>query len=234
MVWMMWLHGMASAQEVPTEPGVYQLTADVLGSARNYTLVVPKRSKKKRKQRPPLVLALHYGGPVSPHYSTPFVTQLIQPGLDELGAVIVAPDCPGQGWSDPESEAVALWITDRVAQQLQTDPDRRMVTGFSMGGAGAWHMAARFADQFQVAVPIAGHPGELAPSVDIPIYAIHGTHDEVMPIGATDSAVSDLNLRGVRATLIAADGVTHYDTSRYVALLQGAVRAIEQQWVLGH
>ena len=48
----------------------------------------------------PLVLALHYGGQVTPFYSMGYLQALVVPGLKKLGAVIVAPDSPGNGWTD--------------------------------------------------------------------------------------------------------------------------------------
>jgi len=50
-------------------------------------------------------VALHYGGEVTPFYSKGFMTSLVEPALEDLGAIIVAPDCPSKGWTNAASKA---------------------------------------------------------------------------------------------------------------------------------
>jgi pimeloyl-ACP methyl ester carboxylesterase len=45
---------------------------------------------------------------------------------------------------------------DAVKRHYKIDPDRVVLAGFSMGGAGAWHLGAHYADQFVVVHPGAG------------------------------------------------------------------------------
>ena len=42
----------------------------------------------------PLVLALHYGGDFSDYYGKSFALNLVEPGLEELEAIIISPTCP--------------------------------------------------------------------------------------------------------------------------------------------
>lgn len=53
-------------------------------------------------------VALHYGGKVTPFYSKGFMTSFVEPALEDLEAIIVAPGCPSKGWTNAASEAAVL------------------------------------------------------------------------------------------------------------------------------
>ena len=59
---------------------------------------------KTTEERPlALVVAIHWGGEVTPFFGMGILRTLVVPAFEDLDAVIVAPDCPGKGWSDPTS-----------------------------------------------------------------------------------------------------------------------------------
>ena len=53
-------------------------------------------------------------------------------------------------------ETDVLEAIEAVQKQYQIDPDRIVLWGFSMGGAGAWHLAAHYPDRWVAASPGAG------------------------------------------------------------------------------
>jgi poly(3-hydroxybutyrate) depolymerase len=117
-------------------PGLHELTLTLAGGQTvRYTLLVPPHSGERRL---PLVVALHYGGKVTPFYGRGIVEGLVQPALAELGAAIVAPDALDQGWDDPLDEGAVLALMDHLLASLPIDRRRVLVTGYSMGGVGAW------------------------------------------------------------------------------------------------
>ena len=91
---------------LPQQAGIYELT---LGTQR-YTLQLPPNYVQDRAF--PLVMALHWGGPVSPFYGRGLLEGLVAPGLAKLGAIIAAPDCLGQGWTNGVSETAVLSLLD--------------------------------------------------------------------------------------------------------------------------
>lgn len=187
----------------------------------------------------PLVLALHYGwggdGPPPPNYGEGHMRLLVEPALRELGAIIVAPDCPAPArrWSEPGSDRAVMELLDHVRSEYRIDPDRILVTGFSLGGQGSWFMAAEHPEIFSAAIPMAGwaQPDWLEKMGDMPLYVIHARNDEVVPFAAAEEAVAAVEARGVPVELVVVEKLTHYDTARYVTYLRDAVPWIQSVWL---
>jgi predicted peptidase len=176
----------------PTAPGVYQMVFPVpnLGPMR-YALTIP-RGYNPREARP-LVLALHPGGERFEYYGGAFVQQVVAPGLSNLGAIIVAPDCPTRAWTDPIAERAVIALVTSVFDDYNVDRSRVLVAGFSLGGRGTWFMSSRHPDLFTAAIAMAGSPGDepIDRLARIPTYVIHSRDDEVAPFGPTERAVAE-------------------------------------------
>jgi predicted peptidase len=160
------------------------------------------------------------------------LTGLVEPALRELGAIIVAPDCTGYDWTDPQSEADVIALLDHVQGAYNIDPQRVLVTGYSMGGIGTWHLAARHQDRFTAAVVMAGVPPSDAAEREwaVPLYVIHSRADEVLPLEPTETVVGQLQDKGVPVEFVLLEGITHYETGRFAPALRAAIPWIEQAW----
>jgi predicted peptidase len=185
----------------------------------------------------PLVVALHYswgGGTTSPpaYYGRDYMNLLVVPGLADLEAIIVAPDCPGRGWWDERSDAALLELIAAVREEFAVDPDRIVLTGFSMGGMGTWAFAFAHPELFSAAVPMAGRPSPdiVAGWEDLPVFAIHGTEDEVVDIEPTREAIAALRERGIEAKLLEVPSVTHFQTPRFAEPMRTVVPWLRQLW----
>jgi predicted peptidase len=205
--------------DLPTAPGLHEIALQLDQQRVLATIVLPAA---REGARPPLVLALHYAGHGAPHYATGYVTSLVAPGFEGLGAVIVAPDCPDRSWNTELSEKVVLSLLDLAVSAWKIDPERVVLTGYSMGAAGTWWLASRHPDRFEVAVPVAGRPQEVQ-HIAVPTYAVHGTADRLFPAQDVAQAVLALQGRGVQAHYAPGEGLGHYDTARYVPLIAGAL-----------
>ena len=185
---------LGGAPELPENPGIYQERFEPEDSLPvRYTLSIPKGYEPD--QPVPLVLALHYGGRVTPYYSKGFLLELVGPGLRGLEAIIVAPDCPSpDGWNNPESDKAVTALLQHLLEHYEIDRSRLLVTGYSMGGHGTWYMAAEHPDLFTAAIPMAGAPGHgtLEKMGDIPICVVHSSDDQVVPIQPARDAVKEL------------------------------------------
>ncbi|HNX48825.1 MAG TPA: prolyl oligopeptidase family serine peptidase [Thermoanaerobaculaceae bacterium] len=218
----------ATAARAAGEPTVRE---EVLApGGQRYTISIPAGYKSGTPV--PLVLALHYGGTVTPYYGKPFLTNLVEPALRKLGAIIVAPDCTAGRWTDLQAEADILTLLGHIEETWAIDPHRTLITGYSMGGMGTWALAARHQDRFTAALIVAGQPqpGIADVAWSIPLYVIHSRDDEVVPLKPTADMVKVLQARGVRVELVVVDGLTHYQVPAFVPVLRAAVPWIKKAW----
>jgi len=180
----------------------------------------------------PLILALHFGvrGGDAAGAGGDVVQILIGPALAELGAIIVAPDSVRGDWSSPENESAVNALLEMVVAGYSVDTKKIVVTGYSMGGTGAWHFAAKYPERFSAAIPVAGRPPASASDWRLPILAIHSRNDQVAPIGPTEARIAELQKSGVNAKLIALTGITHFETHRFAGGLREAVPWLREIW----
>jgi dipeptidyl aminopeptidase/acylaminoacyl peptidase len=215
--------------------GAYTKTVDLFefapGRAPMLTAVYEPPAQPGSKPRP-LLLALHYGGPVTPETGTEFAELLVLPALKGLGAVILAPNCPGRGWRDPVSEEALLALLAAAKKTRNIDDRRVVVLGFSMGGAGTYWLAARHPELFSAAIPVAGAPGpdDLEAGGRVPLFIIHGENDEVVPVGQAQAAFKALRKGPASVRLDIVPGLTHYQTAAYVPALYKAAGWLKGIW----
>jgi predicted peptidase len=204
----------------------------------------------------PIIVGLHYGTTqepgLSPYFGLGYVGQLVFPALESLGAVIVAPDAPEFSWAHPDSEAAVLAIVAQVTKDHAIDQKRSLVTGFSMGGQGAWYLGATHPELFRAAIPMSAMPVttpvrsradvqaarkamELGtewatPLLRMPLYVIHSRADETVPVEPVEQAVQTLKGRGADATLMLIDDVPHHMVSGFIDALEAATPWIRGVW----
>lgn len=120
----------------------------------------------------------------------------------------------GKDW-DGAMERQALAALDQTVLQFHGDPRRVYVTGVSLGGSGAWYMAARYPHRFAAVVPIAAEvvptggdqaPADLRKLLDgpdpylslarslgpAPVWAFHGADDDQVPVAESRRMVTAL------------------------------------------
>lgn len=130
----------------------YRSTID--DSAQPYGVVIPKNFDFKQKV--PLYIWLHGRGDKATdlHF---IVERMSKPGeITPPNAIVVhafGRQCVGF-LNAGEVDVIDVMREGEV--QYKTDPDRRVLIGFSMGGAGAWHVGAHYAHLFRVIAPGAG------------------------------------------------------------------------------
>ncbi|QFS49978.1 dienelactone hydrolase family protein [Nostoc sphaeroides] len=164
------------------------------------------RVSEDTKKPAPLVLFLHgardrgtdinvllkWGLPRFVDESSPLPYFFVAPQLSE-----------GQTWVDRESDVIAL--LDNLITSQPIDPSRVILSGFSLGTAGAWHIAASHRDRFAGLVAVSGRvpttleTSQLAALKDIPIQIFQGAKDEKLSIEDTEQIVD--TLRGLGGTV---------------------------------
>lgn len=103
----------------------------------------------------------------------------------------------------PESEELkaVLEILEQVGKTYSIDPDRIYLTGYSMGGYGTWNLLMNHPDLFAAAVPMcgAGDPEKAEVIKNIPIWAIHGAKDPIVPVKGSRDMAAALEKVGAKA-----------------------------------
>jgi predicted peptidase len=223
--------GCATMNDLPKEYTVKELTLKLgSGADLRYTLALPPSFSLDRSY--PLVLALHYGGQVTPYYGKGYLTNLVLPALGDLNAVMIAPDCPGAGWTDPQSESAVMELLRVIQNDYPIDNRRIVVTGYSMGATGTWDFVFKHPRLFSAAIVVSGMPprGIVLNDPGTPILAIHSRDDELFPLEAVRKFVRTCESQGIAVELRVVAGLSHYHTDRFVPALREAVPWIKRAW----
>jgi len=210
-------------QAYPSTPGLYHLTTQAEGQTIYYTFRIPAGYDGHTAL--PVILCLHFGGQPSEFYGGRFLNLIPIPGLGSLAAILVAPTTDQSGWATPTGEAAAFAALAAVEQHLRVDTRRRVVMGYSMGGRGTWHLAAKFRSHFVAAIPIAGTLGEIALDTlrDLPLYVIHSEADRRVPIEETAKAVERLQAMRAPVEFTRLPSGDHFEYHLVIAALRTKV-----------
>ena len=188
----------------------------------------------------PLIVALHYGTTqepgLSPYFGLGYVGQLVLPALEGLNAVILAPDAPEASWAHPASEAAVLAVVADLRKRVAVDSRRTLVTGFSMGGSGAWFFAETHPELFRAAIPMAAAPRPASDdpatfaAVKMPVYAIHSRADRTVPLDRVEAGVKALQGLGGNVTLTLIDDIAHNMIPGFIDPLAAAMPWVTKVW----
>ena len=221
----------ATVETSPEDYAVYEKTLTTgPGASLRYTLAVPPALSANRPC--PLILALHYGGQVTPFYGKGYLTGLVLPALRDLDAIMIAPDCPGEGWTDPASERAVLALLQAIQKDYAIDRRRLIITGYSMGATGTWDFVFKHHDLFSAALPISGMPpkGIILDDPGTPILVIHSRDDELFPFDSVRKFIRACEDQKIPVELRAVAGLSHYRFDQFVAALREAVPWIKKSW----
>ena len=219
------------AQELPQTRGLHPLQLEVAGgSPVLYALSVPDGYRASTPA--PLVIVLHPGGQRSRYYGGEFMRRVVEPALRDLKAIMIAPDCSGRDWADATCEQPVLTLIDRATRSYNIDRKRVLVVGYSMGGRGTWHMAAKHPDLFTAAIPMAASTRGMTIEQlgRQPTYVIHSREDEVVPFEPAEENAAALKKLKRDVEFEALDELTHFEMHNYVDALQRAGRWVAARW----
>ncbi len=194
-----------------------------------YGISVPDTDSKEPR---PLVLALHPGGDRVAYYGSSFMRSIVTPGLRDLRAIMVAPDCPARSWADPLADKAVMALLEKVLADYSIDRRRVLVVGFSMGGRGTWFMASHHPDLFTAAIPMAASTGD-EPAERLgtmPTYVIHSRDDQVVPFAPAERNARELQKKGRVLQFEELRGVGHFEMGGYIDALRRAGDWIVARW----
>jgi predicted peptidase len=242
-----------SAQQLKLETlpsGVHkQVVIHPDGTMQRYTISIPE--KYDGKVAIPMILGLHYGYERSAEnprpvdfYGNEFYEKIYKESFKPLKVIFLAPDSINGRWSTPENEAAVMKLMDGILSTYNIDKKKTIITGFSMGAFGTWHIASKFQDRFAAAMPIAGIPANMETYREnlkfldtdwkIPLYVMHSRIDEVVDFGPTETYVNQLLSQGKDVTFHILDDLTHHETTKYAEPVKDMVPWVENVWMQIH
>lgn len=150
-------------------------------------------------------------------------------------AYVLMPQLPGgeAGW-DGVTEGLAELI-DAVVEDCGADADRVSLTGHSMGGTGAFAVAAAMPERFSCVAPLSGSVRDSremrAALADLPVWAIAGAQDDVVDPAAARDFLAALRAVNPDARYTEVEDAGHFDLPARAYLDEeiGLVR-----WLLSH
>jgi predicted peptidase len=169
-----------------------------------YHLYLPEGYGENPDQQWPLILFLHGAGERGDDLEMAKYHGLnkMLTGRPDFPFILVSPLCAeGSWWTEHLDDLDAL--LDAVINTLAVAEDRVYLTGLSMGGQGAWHLAIRYPERFAALAPICGWgQAWLACNLkDIPVWAFHGGQDRTVPASQSEQMVAAVNACGGNAKL---------------------------------
>ena len=186
-------------------PGLHELAhrSGVDGTIQPYSVYLPDDLRAGSQRT--LLVALHGSG-----VTEAGTIRSVGPLGADRGWIVLAPR--GRGLSDWYTGAAETDVLEALAHARSlypVDPERVVVAGFSMGGYGAWRLAARHAPQLRAAAILAGadcppesvrgrcaealleHRPPDAPRP--PLLVMHGARDNAVPVEAARRLVARLD-----------------------------------------
>jgi hypothetical protein len=166
---------------------------DVKGRAYHLALSIPPTYQPTENYG--LVVCLHGAGFTGAAYLERWQVRL---GKDY---VLACPTVPTGAWFTRGAEELVLATIHSVQRRYHIDPDRIFLTGMSNGGIGTWVIGMHDAPLFAGLAPMAGGLDHvlmpfLANLRSMPLYIIHGSKDEVMPVELSRSITKELTRLG--------------------------------------
>lgn len=115
--------------------------------------------------------------------------------------ILACPTYSMGAWWTRSAEAIVLATMRDVMGRYHVDPDRVFLTGMSNGGIGTWIIGMHHADLFAGLAPMASGIDDvlypfLANLKQTPVYVIHGSKDQVMPVRLSREVTEELKKLG--------------------------------------
>lgn len=145
---------------LPDQTGMFELAyvSEIDDSAQPYFVTVPETYDKAKPH--PLIVYLHGYAPELDKVNWWSEGVMRNTQLNERAAANgwLAAYCFGRANTDFQGigEADVLRVVEEMKRLFSVDPDRVFLTGLSMGGLGAWTIAAHYPQVFAGTIPISG------------------------------------------------------------------------------
>jgi len=132
-----------------------------------------------------------------------------------LCLILQAPD--GKAFFRPSYYDAVVECENKIVEQYKCNPNKKSLSGHSMGAIAGYRMLARYPDNYAAFVPISGvHSvsSEIQPGTKI--WAFHGENDDRIPLRDADSTIRKVKANGGDANLTVLEDKGHRYVQNYV------------------
>ncbi len=201
-------------------PGGFQARqfTDAAGQTHAFWVFVPSPAANPAGTQPPVMLFLHGSGERGTNAVDPLLTGIasaVWKRKAKFPFVVVIPQSqPGGSWvvNGPDAQR-ALGMLRQVQAEFGTDPARVVLTGLSMGGSGAWSIAAQDPSAWSAVVPLCGRgdPATAAKfaAAKLPVWSFCGDQDAPVTVEANRTMAAALKSAGADVHYTEYPGVPH-------------------------
>jgi len=214
--------------ETPLDTGIHDLTINTDVGNLRYSLHVPESLPRDGTQ--PLILVLHYGGTPSGFYGRPLIEQLVLPAFGSLNPVIVAPVSVQGDWTNADNKRLVFELLAALERAYSTDPKSRLITGYSMGAMGTWHIVSEYPNYFSAAIAISGFTVIEPERCTTPLYALHSRADSIFDAERLQTEIDKLDAAGCRVRVDFIDGIDHYNIPAFAPMLKNTLPWVLDVW----
>lgn len=134
----------------------------------------------------------------------------------DFPCIVIMPQCPkGEIWLI-QVKLIKKFI-EQVQEEYKVDKAKTTVAGLSMGGYATWYLGTTYPDMFAAIAPCCGGGMPLyATSLTMPVWAFHGSDDDVVHPMESFNMINRLRKLGINdnVKLTIFDGVMH-DSWKY-------------------
>lgn len=203
------LPGLTAFGQAPAAPrttGFLLKTIKDDAGTHKYTVFVPQGYTPAKKW--PVILFLHGAGERGHDGVLPTMYglgPLVRERAANFPFVVVFPQCEDMhgrlltAWSPstPDGQR-ALKILEQVEKDYSIDTKREVLSGWSMGGYGAWELAATYPERWLSVVPVSGGgDAALAEKLkSVPLWAWHGARDRSVRPDASRQMIEAIRAAG--------------------------------------
>lgn len=165
----------------------------------------------------------------------------IRTNRSDINAIVIIPQCrKSSWWALPPMDELAMAALRESTKEFHGDPQRTYLTGISMGGFGAWHLAEKHPGMFAAMVVICGgirpplaaqnavsglanatppdspksYSSAAAHIGKTPVWIFHGAADSVVPVTESQRMNEAMKQVGAEVHYTEYPGVGHASWDR--------------------
>jgi len=231
-----------SAEAKKHETGFLDRTISFQAVNYKYQVFVPEDWTPHQKW--PIILALHGAGERGDDgvlQTDVGIGTAIRTNRSAIRAIVVMPQCPKHlWWMLAPMDDLAMSTLEQATKEFHGDAQHIYLTGLSMGGFGAWHLAEKYPGRFAALVVICGGirppaaarkaypelakltPPDLPKSYSevaervgkTPVWIFHGADDDIVPVTESRRMYEAMKRIGAEVLYTEYPGGTHASWER--------------------